>query len=92
MSWKEETDQIIERRKWAKIQGGEEGVARQHAKGRLTIRERINGVLDADTFKEQGETAGKAELDADGNIVAMTMEHARKRSDAPNLSFEEIAA
>jgi uncharacterized protein YuzE len=32
------------------------------------------------------------DVDADGNIVAMTMEHARKRSDAPNLSFEEIAA
>ena len=32
------------------------------------------------------------DVDANGNIVAMTMEHARKRSDAPNLSFEEIAA
>lgn len=32
------------------------------------------------------------DLDADGNMVAMTMEHASNRSDAPNLSFEEIAA
>ena len=29
---------------------------------------------------------------ADGNIVAMTVEHAGKRTDAPNLTFEEIAA
>jgi uncharacterized protein YuzE len=32
------------------------------------------------------------DLDADGNMVSMTMEHASNRSDAPNLSFEEIAA
>ncbi len=32
------------------------------------------------------------DVDADGNIVAMTVEHARKRTDAPNLTFEEIAA
>jgi len=32
------------------------------------------------------------DLDVDGNIVAMTMEHARNRTDAPNLTFEEIAA
>ena len=32
------------------------------------------------------------DLDEDGNIVALTMEHARDRSDAPNLSFEEVAA
>ncbi len=32
------------------------------------------------------------DLDSEGNIVALTMEHARDRSDAPNLSFEEVAA
>jgi len=32
------------------------------------------------------------DLDGDGSIVAMTMEHARNRTDAPNLTFEEIAA
>ena len=32
------------------------------------------------------------DLDVDGNIVTMTMEHARNRTDAPNLTFEEIAA
>jgi uncharacterized protein YuzE len=32
------------------------------------------------------------DVDAQGNIVAMTMEHARHRTDAPNLTFEEIAA
>ena len=32
------------------------------------------------------------DVDEDGNIVAMTMEHARNRTDAPNLTFEEVAA
>ena len=32
------------------------------------------------------------DVDGDGNIIAMTMEHASERTDAPNLTFEEIAA
>ena len=32
------------------------------------------------------------DLDADGKICAMTMEHASNRTDVPNLTFEEIAA
>jgi uncharacterized protein YuzE len=32
------------------------------------------------------------DLDDVGNICAITMEHARHRTDAPNLTFEEIAA
>ena len=32
------------------------------------------------------------DLDAEGKIVAMTMEHAHRRTDIPNLTFEEVAA
>lgn len=32
------------------------------------------------------------DLDADGRICAMTMEHASKRTDVPHFTFEEIAA
>lgn len=32
------------------------------------------------------------DLDADGQICAMTMEHAKDRADVPHLSFEEVAA
>lgn len=32
------------------------------------------------------------DVDGDGNIVAMTMEHARQRADIPQFSFEQIAA
>ena len=39
--------------------------------------------LDEDTLLE---------LDASGHICAMTVEHASKRMDAKNFSFEQIAA
>ncbi len=32
------------------------------------------------------------DLDANGRICALTIEHARARTGAPNLSFEEFAA
>jgi uncharacterized protein YuzE len=32
------------------------------------------------------------DLDADGNICAMTMEHAKDRADVPHFTFEEVAA
>ena len=32
------------------------------------------------------------DVDAEGIICAMTIEHARNRTDVPNLTFEEIAA
>jgi len=32
------------------------------------------------------------DVDAGGNIVAMTIEHARQRADIPHFSFEQVAA
>jgi uncharacterized protein YuzE len=32
------------------------------------------------------------DIDKDGNICSMTIEHARDRADIPNFSFEQIAA
>ena len=32
------------------------------------------------------------ELDAQGQICAITMEHARERADIPQFSFEQVAA
>lgn len=65
MSWKEEVQEISRRRELAKRQGGEEGIAKQHAQGRLTVRERIDALLDPGTFEEQGKAT--AIPDYDGN-------------------------
>ena len=54
MNWKKETDEIKIRKKLAKKQGGSEAVALQHAKGRLTLRERIDKLIDKGSFHEQG--------------------------------------
>ena len=32
------------------------------------------------------------DLDADGNICSITIEHASKRADAPQFSYEQVAA
>lgn len=32
------------------------------------------------------------ELDASGNICAITIEHAKERADIPHFSFEQVAA
>ena len=48
MSWKDETDEIHRRRALSLEQGGAESVARHHNKGKLTIRERIDALLDED--------------------------------------------
>ena len=68
MSWKDEVDKIYQRRDLAKEQGGEQAIAAQHRRGRLTVRERIDAVLDDGSFDEVGMGAGESELDEDGNI------------------------
>jgi acetyl-CoA carboxylase carboxyltransferase component len=46
--------ELEERRARARLGGGEERVARQHAAGKLTARERIALLLDEGTFTELG--------------------------------------
>ncbi len=60
MSWQPEVDEIKRRTELAHQMGGAANVARQHTNGRLTVRERIARLLDADSFHEVGALAGKA--------------------------------
>ncbi len=69
MSWQDEVDEIERRRARAREHGGAEAVARQHERGRLTIRERIEAVVDPGSFREEGPLAGHAERDAEGRTV-----------------------
>ncbi|MFK7914700.1 MAG: acyl-CoA carboxylase subunit beta [Pseudomonadales bacterium] len=66
MSWEREVQEITERRRLAKVQGGAEGIARQHTAGRLTIRERIDALLDTDSFEEQGQATASPDYDDAG--------------------------
>lgn len=62
--WKKEAHEIEQRRDLSKQQGGEESIAIHHAKGRLTIRERIDALVAPESFVEHGEGAGFAEKGA----------------------------
>ena len=46
-----------------------DAVRGQHEKGRLTIRERIAGLVDASSFDEMGAGAGHSSYDEDGNVA-----------------------
>ncbi|MFP3945108.1 MAG: acyl-CoA carboxylase subunit beta [Alphaproteobacteria bacterium] len=72
MSWEDEAREIRERRKLAREMGGSEAVARHHAKGRLTVRERIAALVDEDTFEEHGRTAGYGEYDEKGRLKSFS--------------------
>ncbi len=50
----------------------EPGVVRQRSRGKLTCRERIDLLLDANSFREVGSLAGFASYDEDGNVAAFT--------------------
>ncbi|GAB3165136.1 hypothetical protein GCM10027258_87580 [Amycolatopsis stemonae] len=58
MSWQPEVDEIARRRELAERMGGPEKVARQHAAGRSTVRERIAALADPGSFDEIGALAG----------------------------------
>ncbi len=64
---------------------------------------RIKYFLDTDTLYIEFRTTKVAEtkdldentlldLDKDGNICAITIEHAKDRADIPHFSFEQVAA
>ena len=72
MTWQREIDEIHQRRKLAAKQGGDDAVALQHDKGRLTVRERIDTLIDENSFREMGQAAGGAELDDDGNLKSFS--------------------
>ncbi|MCR9277564.1 MAG: hypothetical protein NXH85_06280 [Pseudomonadaceae bacterium] len=69
MSWDREVSELAARRRVAREQGGAEGIARQHGAGRLTIRERIDKLLDEGSFDEQGKATALADYDDDGTLL-----------------------
>ena len=60
MTWQDEIDELKRRQEIARQMGGAEPIAKQHSKGRLTVRERISLLLDPDSFQEIGTLAGDA--------------------------------
>src|SRR5438128_2155485 len=65
MSWQSEIDEIRRRVELAKRMGGPENVKRQHDGGKLTVRERIERLLDPASFHEYGALAGTPTYEGD---------------------------
>jgi acetyl-CoA carboxylase carboxyltransferase component len=72
MSWDDEVEGLRRRRELAAAMGGPEAVAKQHERGRLTVRERIEALVDKGSFLEQGAIAGESRTDEHGRLVAFT--------------------
>lgn len=70
--WAAELIELAYRRSLAEAQGGDEAVERQHANGRLTIRERIDRIVDDGCFEEVGALAGASSYDEDGHLIGFT--------------------
>src|SRR3954452_22820390 len=71
MGWQPELDELREREEFARLLGGPDKIKRQHDAGKLTIRERIDGLVDRGSFHEVGAIAGRAEYDAQGRLVEL---------------------
>jgi len=72
MTWQPEIDELHKREQLAHQMGGKEKIQRQRAGGKLTVRERIDLLLDDGSFHEIGAIAGKAGYDEQGNLVEFT--------------------
>jgi acetyl-CoA carboxylase carboxyltransferase component len=69
MTWLEELEEIRRRTEIAKQMGGAENIKRQHDGGKLTVRERIDRLLDNDSFHEYGALAGSTKYDEQGRLI-----------------------
>jgi len=71
MTWEPELQELRRREALARRMGGAERVERQRASGRLTVRERVERLLDPDSFHETGMLAGRGHY-ADGELTDFT--------------------
>ena len=66
MGWEEEVDELELRRRLSLEMGGKDRVERHHREGKMTIRERIDALVDPRSFMEIGQLSGNATRE-DGN-------------------------
>lgn len=70
--WEKETDEIKRRRSMALALGGVDKVARQKAEGKMTVRDRIDALVDQGSFREISPLTGFANYGDDGELVSVT--------------------
>lgn len=68
MNWSTELAELEQRKVFAQAMGGPDKIARQHGNGKLTVRERVEQLVDKDSFVEVGGLAGSGEYDEFGAL------------------------
>ncbi|MBQ94416.1 MAG: methylmalonyl-CoA carboxyltransferase, partial [Actinobacteria bacterium] len=71
MSWEKELEELRQREALAERMGGEEKVARQHARGKMDARARLAALVDDGSFREIGKIAGRGSYDEEGNLTGV---------------------
>ena len=69
MSWEKAIEELRRRERLAEEMGGDEPVARQRSRGKLTVRERVSFLADPGSFHEIGKIAGMATYDEKDELV-----------------------
>ena len=69
--WENPEAELRRRRAAALAMGGEKAVARLHARGKLSARERLDGLLDPGSFNEIGLLAEAEVTRADGDTEVL---------------------
>jgi acetyl-CoA carboxylase carboxyltransferase component len=72
MTWEPEIEELRRREALGRQMGGPDKIQRQHDGGKLTVRERVERLIDPGSLHEIGLIAGRAEYNGDGGIAAFT--------------------
>ena len=72
LEWDVAIEEMRLRREAVRRMGGKERISRHHSHGKLTIRERIERLVDKDSFFEVGSLMGKGTYDENGDIIDFT--------------------
>jgi acetyl-CoA carboxylase carboxyltransferase component len=72
MSWEQDVEELRRRQALAREMGGEERVAKHRSLGKLTVRERIDHLLDKGSFHEIGSITGQAIYGPNGEMEGFT--------------------
>src|SRR5260370_10294087 len=72
MNWKPELDELARREAFAREMGAVDKVKRQRDQGRLTVRERIDKLVDSKSFHEIVPISRIAEHDEHGELKYLT--------------------
>lgn len=70
--WEREIAELRQRQRAAEAMGGPDKVEIQHAKGKLTVRERIGRLLDPGSFREVGSISGAGTYAPDGTLAGFS--------------------